>query len=942
VTQHVEELLLRAREESLTEAERTSVDAHVATCTPCAALWNTLARNDALLSTRELPLPLPARRPARGHTSAIRLPLIPAGALAVIVVLALVVGASLSAHRAASPQPSPLPARSRYGLVVQSGGGPLVQAENDSTTIASLYAEPLHRGLAPLGVTGAVSPDGHRFAYWIPDVGPPGVGGLGPMRLALYDATTGSIRELLRLSSEMGNGVVWSTDGGALLFGVVWHAEGSAGDGLNAARVRTFELGTGQTSDVGPAMGGAPVAPPPGYVAPTNVSLRPLHWDRTSDQIVAVEASGNTNYANGVMVLKGGAISSEYALDGRFLNTIAISSDGTMLAGTQTSDFALVAWPIADYGARKEIVSAPGERIITFWWRPQSDELFFMHDNALSKGPPGSQWNRLEAWRPGTTEPSRVVDPAAPGSWIVFRIDGSAYFRTSFDPTAPTDLIETDSGKRLDTLPGQRVIVASLLLPAAAVHPTPQPSVPSVPIDRVPWQDGATDGWISPNTNYLVAKLPDGLGMYKVSGGAGSRRLILIKRLAVSADSGKWLEDSSGFVFDGLYGTTLDQRRVSGPLPITFELDVLETSGSVTHLQSNVLMYTAQFSYLSPDRATIAITGACCPSHVQLLPRSGGSVRDLAEAFFFIGWDNLGRVVYASTPDRIAARAPGSASDSFEITVPMPADSVLANVRNFSMSPDGTALLLQAGTTPASNQRYYVLVDGRLVDLPTNAPPTGIWIAGHELVMIPFGDKALQAFDPATGRTRQLPATFNEGFNVSRANGSFLLWQLRGVYRITDLETGAMRFVDLPPAEAVGGADFGVTEPGQFAIISKVGVTLIDANALMAQPAPSNLLRDRPTVGTTHVPFGLELPPLCRYVDFHDNLNSWDWQIDCGEGKNVRATIAVNLEHAGWSTCRTTTTESTWTRDDRELAVTDSPGPQQPMSMVESMRRACP
>jgi hypothetical protein len=865
---------------------------------------------------------------------------VPAGALALIVVLALVVGASLGAHRAASPQPSSPPVGSRYGLVVQSGGGPLVRAENDPSNIASLYAEPSHRGPFPLGVTGAVSPDGRQFAYWIPDVGPPGIGGLGPMRLAVYDATTGSIRELLRLTSEMGNGVIWSTDGGALLFGVMWHADGGNGDGLNSARLRSFDLDTGKTSDVGPGEGRPPVAPPPSYVAPTNVSVRPVHWDRPSDRIVATEASGNTNYATGVMVLKGGAISTEYALDGQFLNTIAVSSDGTMLAGARTADFALAAWPITDYSARKEIVSASGERIISFWWRPRSDELFFMHDNALSRGV--NQWNRLEAWRPSTTAPSRVLDPASPGSGIAFRIDGSAYFRSSFDPTAPTELIETDSGKPIGTLVGRDAIVATLLLPAVAAHPTPQPSTASVPVDRVPWLDGATDGWVSPNTNYVVAKLADGLGMYKVSGGPGSRRLILIKRVAVSADSGKWLEDSSGFIFAGLYGTTIEQARVSGTLTARFELEILETSGSVTHLRGNAESDTGQFSRLSPDGKTIAITTPCCPAHIQLLPRSGGAGRDVAEAFFLIGWDHLGRVVYASAPDRIAARAPASATSSFDITVPIPPDSVLGNIRGFSISPDGIAVLIQAGTTPAPDQRSYVLIDERLVDVPAIAPPGSSWIGGHELVLNRYGETVLYAFDATTGRTRQLPATIDQGRNIARANGPYLLWQLRGTYRLTDLETGTMRFVELPAVDATGGPDLGVTAPGQFAIVSKVGIAFVDARAVLALPAPSNLLRDRPTVGTTYVPVGLDLPPLCRYVNFHDNMSSWDWQIDCGEGQNVRARIATNLENAGWSTCKVAALETFWIKDDRELRVTDSLGAQQPMSMVESLRNACP
>ena len=491
---------------------------------------------------------------------------------------------------------------------------------------------------------------------------------------------------------------------------------------------------------------------------------------------------------------------------------------------------------------------------------------------------------------------------------------------------------------------GIRPAAAPQPTPAASAGATPEPSTAGTAIARASWADGATDGWVSPDMRFVVGRLADGLGMYKVVGGPGSPQLVLIKRVTVSADSGKWLEDSSGFAFDGLYGTTLEQRRISGPLPITFELDVLETSGLVTHLQSNVPMYTAQFSYLSPDGTTVAVTGACCPSHIQLLPRAGGPSRNLVDgSFFLIGWDNLGRIVYAATPDRIAGRAPASSTDGFNIAVPMPADAVLGNLLHFSISPDRTAVLLQAGTTAGADQRWYIVTNGRLVDLPTIAPPTSVWLGEHELLLNQYASTPAYGWDVATGWVRPLPATFEQGLSIWRSTGSYLLWQLRGTYRVTDLATGAMRFIDQPAAsDGASGADFGVTEPGHFAIISKAGVTFIDAKALMDQPAPSNELRDRPTVGTTHVPFGLELPPLCRYVGFHDNLSSWDWEIDCGEGKNVRATLALNLEHAGWASCTVTATASTLVRDDRQLVVTDSPGPQLPLSMVESSRQTCP
>ena len=935
---HVDKLLLRAREEPLTDAERAIVDTHISACPACAALRDTLARNDRLLALREAPLPLPVRRAPRARASMWRMPVIPAGALALVVVLALVVGTSIGARRVAVPQPSGAVGGDRYGLIVQAGG-PVVRSEDDPTPIAQLYQEPSHRGTQALGVSGAVSPDGRRFAYWIWDTSPPGLGSLSLMRLALYDGTTGTTRELLRLENQAGSGVAWSTDGTGLLFGVVYRVDVGAGAAANMARLRTFDLASGAIDDVGPVLGSGSKTTPDVISGAANVSIRPLLWDRPGKRVIGVTSDGNTNYANGIMVIDEGFQQHGYPLSGQFLNNIAISSDGTMIAGARTSDFALVAWPVADYGARKEIVPGPGERILSFWWRPRSDQLFFLHDNLLQGGPPGaSSWNRLEVWRPGADAP-RVVDPAANGGSIVFRFDGSAYFRTSFDAGAQPELIETDSGRRIGSLADAGPIVATLLLPKTAARPvtTPPASLPR-PVERIPWSDGATDGLVSPDTRYVVAKLPDGLGMYKVSGGSGARRLILVKRVVVGTDGGKWLEDSSGFLFEGVYGTTRSQLR-RGPLPIAFDLEVLETTGSVTHLAGNTIINTAVFSRLSPDATTLAINGPCCPQQVRLMSRAGGSSRDLLEGSL-VGWDKIGRVLYTTPQGRIGARAPTSATSSYEVTVPMPADTVSIGARVTSLSPDGTAMLVQAGRRPGGDQSYFALVNGRIIQLPPAGAPMGLWIGAHELLLQQPGDKFLRAFDPTTGQLRQLLAVLDQGATLWRSSGSFLLWQLRGTFRLTDLETGAMRFVDLP-ADEVGGADFWVTEPGQFAIISKVGVAFIDALALMAQPAPSNLLRDRPTVGTTHVPDGFELPPLCRYVDFHDNLSSWDWQIDCGDGRNVRATIGVNLERAGWSTCKTTAAESIFVKGDREVVVTDSAGAQLPMSMTESLRQAC-
>lgn len=402
------------------------------------------------------------------------------GATAVALVAALVLGTAIGERRAAlaSPRPTAGVTGDRYGLIVQSGG-PVVRSEDDPTPIARLYEEPVHRGGSELGVLSAVSPDGHRVAYWIWGASPPGLGSLALTKLALYDASSGTTRELLTLSNEAGSGVVWSTDGTGLLIGV-GSAVSGYDDGPKLARLRTIDLASGKTEDLAPTVGsiassGGPFNPNPEAsprtpAPPGNVAFGPLLWDRAAERVVAVVAVGNTNYATGVMVIERGAARS-YGLDGQFLTgSIALSPDGKTLAGARTRDFALVAWLVDDYATRREVVPATGERILSLWWRPRSDQLYFVHDNALTSD--ATKWSRLEVWRPWV-DSARVVDPSPDVGGVLFRFDGSAYLlsRVRSSATLSYELVESDSGRRLGSLNDTRV-VGTLLLPR---QPTPSP-----------------------------------------------------------------------------------------------------------------------------------------------------------------------------------------------------------------------------------------------------------------------------------------------------------------------------------------------------------------------------------------------------------------------------------------------------------------------------------
>jgi hypothetical protein len=434
----------------------------------------------AIDSLPTISVPMPLRGPSQRATArnVVRATTMFAGSVLVIVI-ALVFGQTVGDRR--SVLASAPPSDNGYGLIVQ-GGGPSVVREDDPTArLAQLYEEPVHRGGFDLGIVHATSPDGTRVAYWIWGPSPAGLGSLSLTRLALYEASAGTIREVLSLPNEGGGGVVWSTDGGGLLISVLASRGGESGAQL--AQLRTVDLATGTVTSVGPTFGAQPASGGPFAASPqptpapgAQIGMKPLFWDRVGDRIVAVVAAPNPNYASSILVFDHGVLTTTYPLEGQFLtSTLAVSPDGRTIAGARTRDFALVAWPIADYARRDEIVPAAGERILSLWWRPKTDQLYFFHDNSLATTAPSGSWSRLEVWRPGAASP-RVVDANA-GVGLLFRFDGSAYLMARTNGTAQVtyDVVDANSSRVLGQITNVRV-AGTLLLPRAA-----NPAVPVTP-----------------------------------------------------------------------------------------------------------------------------------------------------------------------------------------------------------------------------------------------------------------------------------------------------------------------------------------------------------------------------------------------------------------------------------------------------------------------------
>lgn len=451
------------------------------------------------LPTISVPMPLHGPSPRARISNVLRATTMLAGS-ALVLVVALVVGQATGERRAPLAS-SPPPMDAAYGLIVQFGGPRVVREDAPALPpLAQLYQEPVHRGGAELAVVHATSPDGTRVAYWAWGTSPAGLGSLSLTRLALYDAAVGTPRDVLSLPNEGGAGVVWSTDGGGLLISVIANS-GAGESGAQLAQLRTIDLATGTVTSVGPRFGaqsasGGPFAatPRPTPAPGAQITMKPLLWDRAADRIVAAVATPNPSYASSIMVIDRGVVSS-YPLEGQFLtSTLAVSPDGKTIAGARTRDFALVAWPVTDYGGRDEIVPAAGERILSLWWRPRTDQLYFLHDNSLATTDLSAMWSRLEVWRPGAGGP-RVVDASA-GPWLLFRADGSAYLMVRPGSTAQAtyDVVDANSGRVLGEITNARVAGTLLLprggTPAPVKGPpasiTPRATVASAPLPICP------------------------------------------------------------------------------------------------------------------------------------------------------------------------------------------------------------------------------------------------------------------------------------------------------------------------------------------------------------------------------------------------------------------------------------------------------------------------
>ena len=239
-------------------------------------------------------------------------------------------------------------------------------------------------------VNGAVSPDGRRIAYWETTSGGGEVGSLWTLDasapsqsrlvLTLSDSETASV--------STGGGVVWSSDGLALLVGVnsreympVPPVHGPA----RYATLRTVDIASGAVREVARLEPGLP--------------LRPVAFDHRNRVATAVEIGGGGYVASYVVVRDGAALTRTH-LETDIAPAVA-TPDGTGVLAVRFRPTAVVlVWPVAEPERRTPLEVAAGERVARALWR-NSNEIVVLIDGDAPAA------HRLEVWP--LQGPRRVV-----------------------------------------------------------------------------------------------------------------------------------------------------------------------------------------------------------------------------------------------------------------------------------------------------------------------------------------------------------------------------------------------------------------------------------------------------------------------------------------------------------------------------------------------------
>lgn len=264
MARHVEALLARSLEESLSSRERAEVDSHVAGCPSCAQLQRELSTTAGLLEQPEPGAELPALELGRTPRRASDRTLAFAAVTLTSVIVVILSGGFLSMRAtqpvAASPSVSPPAAPAGLYLLVAHravldtgpGGTPTVVTQAfDAFRILASDGSQTDHALSGVAVGTPAFDGASQVAYWSRTAV-----NSGTYRLAVWSVTTRQERTLLTLTDASPNGdPMWTADGRA----VIAVTRTAAGDHVRMLRVDAAGASSDVVADTSAATALAPI-----------------------------------------------------------------------------------------------------------------------------------------------------------------------------------------------------------------------------------------------------------------------------------------------------------------------------------------------------------------------------------------------------------------------------------------------------------------------------------------------------------------------------------------------------------------------------------------------------------------------------------------------------------------------------------------------------------
>jgi hypothetical protein len=352
---------------------------------------------------------------------------------------------------------------------------------------------------------------------------------------------------------------------------------------------------------------------------------------------------------------------------------------------------------------------------------------------------------------------------------------------------------------------------------------------------------------VSPNGEMVLVIEREGFAhtVYDLAG-----RAIFSHKVGEIAMNPFWLPDSSGVVTGQRVGVA------PGGSPI-LDVSILELDGSVRDLVRGVVIPVAEGHHVSPDGSSLAFVTPCCPSTVVVVPRSGGTRREIATAptaLRMLSWDGDGYVLYWSGGNAIdAARPDGS---RYQVPLGLPAGVTATSIDLGVRTADGVANVFWiAADGPFPGTAQHNVADRTLIGRELRPYQSGAVLAARvsatELLTHPNG--SFGAYDITTGVTRTLATIADDNAVPPTAvSGRIVLTSPHRTWvRVFDLDRDA-EWHDTEVGRILNETGYALAR-GRFLVFDEDGAPyVLDGVAARAAPARTVASAASPnaTVGT--------------------------------------------------------------------------------------------